>query len=93
MTHHGVRLSPHLADIYDMIARRGDKGASIEVLVGALYPGQPTKKARAALASCLVHINDRLEATDVRVRSVPPRSGVYCIVNVRRQHIKIGVAA
>jgi hypothetical protein len=90
---HGVRLSPHLADIFDAIERSGSRGEHAEVLVEMFYGGKSVAKARAALKTNIVHINDRLEETDVRVRMVPPRSGFYRVVSAKRQRIRIREAA
>jgi hypothetical protein len=86
----GARLSPHLADIFDMIERAGDRGVRIEAIVGALYAGKPTAAARQAVKTNIVHINERLEETDRRIRMVPPRVGAYRLITVApRQVIKI----
>jgi hypothetical protein len=90
----GVRLSPHLADIFDMIERAGDRGVRIESIVGALYAGKPTAAARQAVKTNIIHINERLEETDKRIRMVPPRVGGYRVVTVApRRVVKIAGAA
>lgn len=94
LTRYGVRLPPHLADIFDMIERSGDRGVRIEAIVGALYTGKPTAAARQAAKTNIVHINERLEETDKRIRMVPPRVGAYRLITaVPHRIVKIGSAA
>jgi hypothetical protein len=61
-------------------------------LFGGNVLRRPTGGARAAVKTNIVHINIRLEETDLRVRMVPPRSGFYRLVSAKHQRIKIGGA-
>ena len=73
----GVRLSPRLADIFDMIERAGDHGVTVERLVVAFYAGKPEAAARDAIKSNIWQLNDRLVETTTRVAMQPPRYGAY----------------
>ena len=66
---HGVRLSPRLADIFDVIAHSGKYGIEPEVLAGVLYPGKPLGDARRCIATNVAFINLRFEETDLRLRA------------------------
>jgi hypothetical protein len=48
---HGVRLSPKLADIFDMIEHAGERGIDPEVLSSCFYPGKPQAAARSGFPS------------------------------------------
>lgn len=65
----GVRLSPRLADIFDMIERSGLSGVASEVLIGVFYPDRPCEAARACLKSNISHLNVMLAETDFEVRA------------------------
>jgi hypothetical protein len=91
---YGVRLTPHLADIFDAIARRGDHGIAMEALAAVIYPGKPSKAARDALHVNISKINDRLVETDKRLRMQPRHDGFYRLITVApRRVVKIAGAA
>jgi hypothetical protein len=80
LVRHGVRLSPKLADIFDMVEHAGDRGVNLEVLAWCFYPDKPQTTARNAVRVSINHINDYLEETDVRIR-MRGRSS-YHVVNL-----------
>lgn len=82
LVRHGVLLSPKLADIFDMIERSGRRGVLPGILASVFYPNQSNKAARRALAVSVNHINDKLAATDVRVR-MGARLEPYRVVKVK----------
>ena len=64
---HGVRLPPHLADLFDMIERSRKRGILCEVLAGVFYSGKSSAAARQCVAVNISRLNDFLEQTDVRI--------------------------
>ena len=84
LVRYGVRLSPLLADLFDMIERSGNRGILPDVLLGVFYPGKSTEAARRCLYQNIFHLNTRLAETDIEVRArahglvyrVQRRSGV-----------------
>jgi hypothetical protein len=78
---HGALLSPKLADIFDMIARRPD-GVLPEVLAWVFYPDKSNRAATAALRTNIWFLNSRLAATDVRVSA--ERFGPYRVVRIKQ---------
>jgi len=65
---HGAKLSPRLADIFDLIEHSGDRGVSMEVLVSVFYTGKSKRDAENCVRVNISHINDMLASTNVRVR-------------------------
>ena len=94
ITRHGVSLTPLLAAIFDIVERAGERGVMMEALVAALprYRDRPEHRARAAVKNNIIHLNDRLVTTDMRVRTVPSHVGPYRLI-VERRATKIGSAA
>ena len=43
---HGARLSPRLADLFDMIEHSGERGVLAETLAWVFYPGKSTRDAK-----------------------------------------------
>jgi hypothetical protein len=66
---HGVRLSPRLADLFDMIERSGANGVASDVLIGVFYPDRALAAARACLKSNISHLNAVLAETEFEVRA------------------------
>ena len=64
---HGVRLSPRLADIFDIIEHSGDRGVTEEVLSSIFYSGRPSREAYNCIRVNISHINSHLVSTDYRV--------------------------
>ena len=64
---HGVRLSPRLADIFDIIEHSGDRGVTEEVLSTIFYSGRPSREAYNCIRVNISHINSHLVSTDYRV--------------------------
>ena len=71
LVRHGVRLSPLLADLFDMIAR-SEAGVEAEVLAGVFYPGKARAAGLRTLRVNIHHLNDRLVETDFRVHATGP---------------------
>lgn len=69
LVRHGVRLSPRLADLFDMIEHSGKRGILGEVLAWVFYPGKNAHAARRCVITNINHLNSFLEETDVRVIS------------------------
>ena len=65
---HGVRLSPKLADIFDLIEASRPRSITREVLADVLFPGRNRRKAMKCVSVHINHLNDFLEPTDFRVR-------------------------
>ena len=64
---HGVKLSPRLADIFDIIEHSGDRGVTEEVLSSIFYSGRPSREAYNCIRVNVSHINSHLVSTDYRV--------------------------
>ena len=64
---HGVRLSPRLADIFDIIEHSGDRGVTEEVLSSIFYSGKSSREAYNCIRVNISHINSHLASTDYRV--------------------------
>ena len=64
---HGVRLSPRLADIFDIIEHSGDRGVTEEVLSTIFYSGRSSREAYNCIRVNISHINSHLVSTDYRV--------------------------
>ena len=64
---HGVRLSPRLADIFDIIEHSGDRGVTEEVLSSIFYSGKSSREAYNCIRVNVSHINSHLASTDYRV--------------------------
>ena len=64
-TRYGVALSPVRLRIFDLIERR--PGISSTQMASALYPEYDLKAARRVIYTHIIHINEILEPTDVRV--------------------------
>lgn len=79
LVRHGVRLSPLLADLFDMIERSGEAGITSEVLCGVFWPG----RGRDSLKSNISHLNTRLVETDYEVRAGPGRHNPFYRVRLR----------
>jgi hypothetical protein len=75
---HGVKLSPKLADIFDMINRTN--GIDTETLCWLFYPGKPRRVAGQAVAVSINHLNDLLEPTDFVIR-MENRGGPYRVTS------------
>jgi hypothetical protein len=80
LVRHGVRLSPLLADLFDIIARSGESGIAASVLADIFYPGKPTDGARNCIRQNVRWINERLVETDVSITGDgPTMRGFYRI--------------
>jgi len=66
---HGVRLSPKLADLFDMIERCGKHGVQSEVLASVFYPGKCTAVAQNCIRQNVHHLNALLAETEIEVRA------------------------
>ena len=64
---HGVRLSPRLADIFDIIEHSGERGVTEEVLASIFYSGRSAREAYNCVRVNVSHINNHLLSTDYRV--------------------------
>ena len=89
LTRYGVRLTPLLADIFDMVERAGDYGMPLERKVAAIYGDRPTPAAAQTLKVNVHHLNVKLEETNFRVRMIPLRHGTYRLVKAGRRTIKV----
>ena len=69
LTRHGAKLSPKLADIFDLIEHSGERGVPMDILVDVFYSGKPRRDAENCVRVNINHINDLFLATDVRVRN------------------------
>jgi hypothetical protein len=76
---HGVRLSPRLADIFDVIERRGEFGVYPETLLWLFYAGQSQRRAANTLKANIWKLNEALAETAVSVRRVD-HFGPYRVV-------------
>jgi hypothetical protein len=79
---HGVLLSPKLADIFDVIERRGRAGIFAEVLAWVVY-GTSSTRTRKALAVNISHLNDRLIEASIRIAA--DRYGPYRIIKLKQR--------
>ena len=69
LVRHGVRLSPKLADLFDLIERSGGRGVHMDVLVNVFHPDRSMQNARQCLAVNITHLNERLVETDLQVKA------------------------
>jgi hypothetical protein len=67
LTRHGVRLSPRLADLFDMIEHSAERGTLCETLAWVFYPGKSTRDAKRCVITNINHLNSFLEETGVRI--------------------------
>jgi hypothetical protein len=65
---HGVRLSPRLADIFDLIEHSGDRGVDPDVMLDVFYPGKARRAAQLCLATNINHLNGFLVSTDFQIK-------------------------
>jgi hypothetical protein len=73
LTHHGVRLSPQEANVYDAILRNG----SLAQLCAAL------DKSPGLVRAHIHNINDRFRQTDFAIVTDGRRPPTYRVANVR----------
>jgi hypothetical protein len=74
---HGVKLSPKLCDIFDVIDRATKRGGiDAESLAWILYPTVSRSDAKRCIAVSVNHINDKLVETDYRIQ-MDGRQGRY----------------
>jgi hypothetical protein len=66
---HGVRLSPRLADLFDVIDHAGDRGVQCEVLADVFWPGKSRQRALDCVRVNIFHLNDKLSETDYEIRA------------------------
>jgi hypothetical protein len=78
---HGVKLSPKLADVFDMIERAGKRGITRETLAWVFYPGKSKRDAERCISVTINHINEFLEETDVHVSTLGRRLEPYRVVH------------
>jgi hypothetical protein len=64
-TRYGVALSPMRLRLFDLIEHR--PGITSQQMATALYPGRDLKTARRTLYTHIVHTNEILESTDIRI--------------------------
>jgi hypothetical protein len=81
LTHHGVKLSPQEAKVYDMVTR----GGALSQLCAALYPNKPAALASTAVRTHIHNINVRFRGTDFAIVSDGGRPPTYRVANVRAQ--------
>jgi hypothetical protein len=79
---HGVALSPMRLRVFDLIERR--PGISSAPMVRTLYPGQDLKRARRTLFTHVTHINEQLEATNLRIARF---AGGYRLVTLQSDEL------
>jgi hypothetical protein len=69
LVRHGVKLSPRLADFFDLIEQSGERGVLAEVLAWVFYPGKSKRDALRCVYTNINHLNDHLVETNVMVRA------------------------
>jgi hypothetical protein len=74
---HGVKLSPMLADIFDMVEHSGQRGITREVLGYVFYPDKNRTAGQRCITANIWHINSFLESTDYCIRMSSRPFGVY----------------
>jgi hypothetical protein len=67
---HGVRLTPHKADMFDMIehATKANRRIPVRVLADVFYPCMATPAAKNNVRVIIYQINDLLQPTDVVIK-------------------------
>jgi hypothetical protein len=75
-----VRLSPKLADLFDMIEHSGERGVLREVLAWVFFPNKPKHDAERLISVHIGRINDLLEETNIRISMSGRRLEPYRIV-------------
>ena len=75
---HGIKLSPKLADMFDMIARRA---MDAETMAWVFYPGKSMREAKRCIYVSINHINGHFASTDIRIAS-DTRGGLYRVLGL-----------
>lgn len=84
LTRHGVRLSPILADLFDMIERT-KAGITSETLAGIFYPNKSDKDGRNCVHVNMAHLNNKLAETNIEIRATrSKRDEPYRIIRRRK---------
>jgi hypothetical protein len=82
LVRHGVRLTPQLASVFDLISDSRDRGVVADVLSWVFHPNKTKRAALRCVYTDVSRLNDLLEESDYAVRAAG-RFEPYKIVKVR----------